>query len=108
VYRRLQERWQADARRRWGEARPALEAWAQLWDPRQVANSLAQLISPFDRRPPASGRPKPGEPPPASTDSEIDELRRRLDQLERRLAADRGDEGGPAAPGGDPPPRRRS
>jgi polyhydroxyalkanoate synthesis repressor PhaR len=102
VYRRLQERWQADARRRWGDARPALEAWAQLWDPRQVAASLAQLLSPFERRPPAApssrasgagARQKAGEvadaPQPAAAE-EIDELRRRLDELERRLEAKAG------------------
>jgi polyhydroxyalkanoate synthesis repressor PhaR len=119
VYRRLQERWQTDARRRWGEARPALEAWAQLWDPRQVAASLSQLLSPFDARPPGgrtaerstagardrtdSGVAKEsgaGRSGASSEDreiesgdgssaaaAEIDELRRRLDQLERRLAA---------------------
>jgi polyhydroxyalkanoate synthesis repressor PhaR len=100
VYKRLQERWQADARKRWGEARPALEAWAQLWDPRQVAASLAQLWSPFDRRSTGAGkaasiaRPAPADTPsPASASSEIDELRRRLDQLERRLEA-QADDGG--------------
>jgi len=87
VYRRLQERWQADARKRWGDARPALEAWTQLWDPRQVAASLAQLLSPFDRRSTdASAKASStAEPPSTDQSSEIDELRRRLDQLERRL-----------------------
>jgi polyhydroxyalkanoate synthesis repressor PhaR len=133
VYQRLQESWQIDARRRWGDSRPALEAWAQLWDPRQVAASLAQLLSPFDRRGPAPGAPgKPGPgpsgtaeaatghsgpaaasatsspgssprgPDPAAaaetggsgsgdsgSSAEIDELRRRLDELERRLGAGR-------------------
>jgi polyhydroxyalkanoate synthesis repressor PhaR len=106
VYRRLQERWQADARRRWGDARPTLDAWAQLWDPRQVTASLAQLLSPFDWRPQGS----PAKPAPASAvrgansmrtegvvnatpvESEIDELRRRLDELERRLEAQRDDD----------------
>ncbi|HVR28114.1 MAG TPA: polyhydroxyalkanoate synthesis regulator DNA-binding domain-containing protein [Thermoanaerobaculia bacterium] len=94
VYRNLQERWQADARRRWGEARPALEAWAQLWDPRQVAASLAQLLSPFERRPPLPepARGRDAEAPAGTAPSEeIDELRRRLDALERRLAAERRD-----------------
>jgi polyhydroxyalkanoate synthesis repressor PhaR len=98
VYQRLQERWQADARKRWGDARPAFEAWTQLWDPRQVAASLSQLLSPFDLRP--SGRAPAGAPaepsstssavdqPTTTADDEIDELRRRLDQLERRLAAE--------------------
>jgi polyhydroxyalkanoate synthesis repressor PhaR len=107
VYQRLQERWQADARRRWGDARPAFEAWTQLWDPRQVAASLSQLLSPFDRRP--SGRApasSPAEPassaaptarPTTAAEEEIDELRRRLDQLERRLAAQ-------APPAEAPPP----
>jgi polyhydroxyalkanoate synthesis repressor PhaR len=91
VYQRLQERWQADARRRWGDARPAFEAWAQLWDPRQVAASLSQLLSPFDRRPTGSAREtRPGTAADSghSADAEIEELRRRLDQLERRLAAE--------------------
>jgi polyhydroxyalkanoate synthesis repressor PhaR len=125
VYQQLQERWQTDARRRWGDARPAFEAWAQLWDPRQVASSLAQLLSPFDRRPASStpagaGEAKAGAPPtsaaPPTTspaadrpaDEEIDELRRRLDQLERRLAAAAPlPESAPAAGERDPgkPPR---
>ena len=109
VYQRLQERWQADARRRWGEARPAFEAWAQLWDPRQVAASLSQLMSPFERKPPAPSAEPPaaaaggggGEEPEEQSGaqqpaSEIDELRRRLDELERRLAGD------PPATGGKP------
>ena len=68
VYERLQERWQADARKRWGDARPAFEAWAQLWDPRQVAASLAQLLSPFERRPggPAGRRARKTTSPPAT------------------------------------------
>jgi polyhydroxyalkanoate synthesis repressor PhaR len=124
VYRRLQESWQADARRRWGDTRPALEAWAQLWDPRQVAASLAQLLSPFDwRAHGSSGSPRTGagQPPsaaaasssgpsgaaatspavasPAPPSSEIEELRRRLDQLERRLEAEH-------AAGGAEEPRR--
>jgi len=115
VYQRLQERWQADARRRWGEARPAFEAWAQLWDPRQVAASLSQLMSPFERRSSAPGAPPPsaagaasesqsGEPGGAKQPaSEIDELRRRLDELERRLAGDRGAGGADAASADDPP-----
>jgi polyhydroxyalkanoate synthesis repressor PhaR len=105
VYQRLQERWQDDARKRWGDARPAFEAWAQLWDPRQVAASLSQLLSPFDRRPvagstaaggtraagtagdtPTAGPGKSAEPPRAA-DAELDELRRRLEQLERRLGS---------------------
>jgi polyhydroxyalkanoate synthesis repressor PhaR len=89
VYQRLQERWQTDARRRWGDARPAFEAWAQLWDPRQVAASLSQLLSPFDRRPagsaPAGGAER-AEETPKRAEAEIEDLRRRLDQLERRLA----------------------
>jgi polyhydroxyalkanoate synthesis repressor PhaR len=113
VYQRLQERWQADARRRWGDARPAFEAWTQLWDPRQVAASLSQLLSPFDLRP--SGRASAGaaaEPsssspaaakPTKPADDEIDELRRRLDQLERRLAAET-----PAAEASAPPDGRGS
>ena len=93
VYRNLQERWQADARRRWGDARPAFEAWTQLWDPRQVAASLAQLLSPFERRRSKPLAPEtPARPPEAAQadddrSAEIDELRRRLDDLERRLAA---------------------
>jgi polyhydroxyalkanoate synthesis repressor PhaR len=92
VYRDLQERWQADARRRWGEARPALEAWAQLWDPRQVAASLAQLLSPFDRRPATRTHPErgAGDEPAAegpASGGEVAELRRRLDELERRVRA---------------------
>lgn len=101
VYQRLQERWQADARRRWGDARPALEAWTQLWDPRQVAASLSQLLNPFERR---SGGPSGAGTGPAgaaassqtvTTEKELDELRRRLDQLERRLATDRAGDGEP-------------
>ena len=89
VYRGLQERWQADARRRWGEARPALEKWAQLWDPRQVASTLAQLLSPLDRR---TGAPPPApEQPAGAAGDDIADLRRRLDELERRLAAPPGD-----------------
>jgi polyhydroxyalkanoate synthesis repressor PhaR len=98
VYQRLQERWQEDARRRWGDARPALEAWTQLWDPRQVAASLSQLLNPFDRRSArAASASTPSEPLSSAAatveatkagNDEIDELRRRLDQLERRLAAE--------------------
>jgi polyhydroxyalkanoate synthesis repressor PhaR len=90
VYRDLQERWQADARRRWGEARPALEAWAQLWDPRQVAASLAQVLSPFERRaaPPRPGSSAEEQPGDVATGAgEIAELRRRLDEREQRLRA---------------------
>jgi polyhydroxyalkanoate synthesis repressor PhaR len=100
VYQRLQERWQTDARRRWGDARPALEAWTQLWDPRQVATSLAQLWAPFDRRSQSStGKPAAEQPvgQRASGPSEIDELRRRLDELERRLE-DQRDDGEAEAP----------
>ena len=107
VYERLQERWQADARKRWGDARPAFEAWAQLWDPRQVAASLAQLLSPFERRPSgragaagataaagsastcqAASSAAAAQQPTRRPKDEIDELRRRLDQLERRLASE--------------------
>jgi polyhydroxyalkanoate synthesis repressor PhaR len=93
VYQRLQESWKTDARRRWGDARPALEAWAQLWDPRQVTASLSQLLNPFDRRTPgraaaAGASAEQAEQPAGAGDSEIDELRRRLDQLERRIAAE--------------------
>jgi polyhydroxyalkanoate synthesis repressor PhaR len=107
VYRGLQERWQADAKRRWGEARPAFEAWAQLWDPRQIAASLAQLLSPFERRSPSPsappGTPAPGDTPAApstanqveAASSELAELRRRLDQLERRLEAGEGESPAP-------------
>jgi polyhydroxyalkanoate synthesis repressor PhaR len=96
VYQRLQERWQADARRRWGDARPAFEAWTQLWDPRQVAASLSQLLSPFDRRPVGSARAGSAESvrqeeTSKRADAEIEELRRRLDQLERRLAVQSSD-----------------
>ena len=121
VYQRLQERWQADARRRWGDARPAFEAWTQLWDPRQVAASLAQLMSPFERKPatPRSGSssttttatsgaksPEERSPSEPAGASEIDDLRRRLDELERRLAAGGANEAAPAddsrATGGKP------
>jgi polyhydroxyalkanoate synthesis repressor PhaR len=91
VYHRLQERWQADARRRWGDARPTFEAWAQLWDPRQVAASLVQLLSPFDRRAPekapVSGDAGESVEQARPESEEIADLRRRLDQLERRLGA---------------------
>jgi polyhydroxyalkanoate synthesis repressor PhaR len=103
VYQRLQERWQADARRRWGDARPAFEAWAQLWDPRQVAASLSQLMSPFDRRP--TGPPPRREEAPKPADAEIDELRRRLDQLERRLAAQSSTTSEPTTDSAAPAPR---
>ena len=119
VYRGLQERWQADARRRWGEARPALEAWTQLWDPRQVAASLAQLVSPFGRRSESAGEARSpsrpaaeqgGQPHDRAADhgpevragtaasEEIEELRRRLDELERRLGG--GTRGAPGDPAG--------
>jgi polyhydroxyalkanoate synthesis repressor PhaR len=120
VYRRLQERWKVDAGRRWGDARPALEAWAKLWDPRQVAASLTQLLSPFDRgssswpggaTDTADAAPDGSDPGKSAdreaaaprsanepleerpTDGEIAELRRRLDELERRLERERDEDG---------------
>jgi polyhydroxyalkanoate synthesis repressor PhaR len=114
VYQRLQERWQADARRRWGDARPAFEAWAQLWDPRQVAASLSQLLSPFERRAPGPGAAQSADASARSGEerkeqggaqqpaSEIDDLRRRLDELERRLAGERTTGDGDSPPPEDP------
>jgi polyhydroxyalkanoate synthesis repressor PhaR len=93
VYRRLQERWQADARRRWGDARPAFEAWAQLWDPRQVAASLSQLLSPFDSRSqPARSRERGG----ADARDRADAARSKRGSVERPAAGT--PDPGPEAP----------
>ena len=71
LYDRLEEAWKGPQ----GGATP-WEAWAKLWDPGSTA---ASLLHPW--QPPGTG----GTPRSARPRREIELLRERLDELERRL-----------------------
>lgn len=75
LYDRLQEAWSGPR-----SGSTPWEAWAKLWDPGQTASSLLHLWGPPGKRP-AEEEKESGRGPRR----EIDVLRERLDELERRL-----------------------